>query len=59
MKGTAMKREVIKVRVDPVGRSRAHAMLFNGDLPFRGRREQRRDTYRRRDKHVRRSFAEM
>lgn len=34
-------------------RSRAHRVLFDNDLPFRGRTERRRDTYQRRLKNQR------
>lgn len=32
-------------------RQRRHQMLFDRDLPFRGRREQNKTVYRRRPKH--------
>lgn len=32
-------------------RTRQHRVLFDRDLPFRGRKEERKDLYRRHNKH--------
>lgn len=37
-------------------RTRAHRVLFDRDLPFRGKKEERKDLYKRRDKHARRNW---
>jgi len=39
----------------PKSRSRSHRVLFDRDLPFRPRSEQRRDGYQRREKNQRQS----
>jgi hypothetical protein len=39
-------------------RSRAHRVLFDDDLPFRGRAEKPRNNYQRRDKHRGRSLVQ-
>ena len=37
-------------------RTRAHRVLFDRDLPFRGRKEERKDLYQRRQKHSKRNW---
>lgn len=49
-----MKREVIHFEVDRP-RSRAHRVLFSDDSPFKPKSVRRKDQYRRRDKHPKRS----
>lgn len=36
---------------------RRHRALFDRDLPFRGRKEERKDLYRRRSKHQKREWS--
>jgi hypothetical protein len=45
-----MKREVLSFIVTKPKR-RVHQMLFDDDLPFKGKREQRKDGYQRKPKH--------
>lgn len=39
----------------PVPKTRAHRVLFDRNLPFRGRREQNKLVYQRRPKHTNRN----
>ena len=45
-----MKSILIKVTLER-RKSRAHGVLFDSNLPFRARKEVRRDVYSRRQKH--------
>lgn len=45
----------IKIPARSNGRSRAHGVLFDHDSPFRPQTVTRKDLYRRRDKHVKKS----
>lgn len=50
-----MKRETFSFKIEQP-KHRAHRVLFDEDSPFKPKRVERKDGYRRKDKHPKRSY---